>query len=311
VIYLVRTWSALLSQVHTMGPWPRLLALFVALVATATARADDALSGQAPSADQCISFHVDGQALRVAGSFATAASKLRQCLHLACSPVLRAECATLLDAVESEMPTVVLGASLRSVDLTEVSVRDGGRLIAQELDGRPIALDAGPHELLFEAPNLAPVTQAIVVRAGEKNRLVSVVFEPAPSVEQPAAALVPAPASVSPQPLATGASARQDSGFFARVRPWDYALFGVSLGLAGAGLAVGLSARDDADECRPLCANERTQTIRRNGIIADTLFGLSAATMVYLSIRIATHEPRRAASQVLLGPGSLGGRWSF
>jgi hypothetical protein len=292
--------------------WACALIALVWLLRGAPVRADAVAQPTAPTTDQCIALHVEGQALRVAGSFADAASTLRACLHPACSPLLRADCAALLETIQNETPTVVLAARAKDVDLVDVSVREAGRSIAEHLDGRPVPIDPGPHELAFSAPGMPPVTRSIVVRAGEKNRLVSVVLGaepggPAVSVSPPALqSAVPSPGSDAPP-------ARP--GFLARITPWDYVLLGASVGLAGAAIGTAVSAGKDAHlaerECKPNCSDGRTHAIQRKAAIADGLFVLSAATLIYVTIRVALRKPRDVSARVLIGPAFVGGRVSF
>jgi hypothetical protein len=285
-----------------LGCFLAFLWALVSLGEPTSVRADEA----EPSADQCIAFHVNAQAMRVEGKFSLAGSLLKQCLHPACSSLLRNDCAELLAEVEAETPTVVLAARASGVDLLDVRVSEASVLLHSTLDGRPIALDAGHHELLFEAQGMVPRTQAIVVRAGEKNRLVSVELEP----------LAP------PKPLLSVAAPepRKDTvpapkPFLARISRWEWAWFGTSVAAGAASLGVGLAARLDferaKDECFHHCSHARLSSIRQKAIVSDSLLALSAVGLLYVTLHVTLRERHARSTALLLGPGSAAARLSF
>ena len=99
----------------------RLLAAWLFVLHVTHASAD---APAEPSADQCIAFHVEGQAERVAGHFTAAAELFKACLQPACSPVLRADCATQLASVEDATPSLVLAATADGPDLMDAGKAD-------------------------------------------------------------------------------------------------------------------------------------------------------------------------------------------
>ncbi len=302
-----------------------LLVWVIGLMPTLSARADDSAPSSPPTASQCIALHVEGQSLRNAGSLLAAAAQLKQCLHPSCSPLLREDCAELLEAVERETPSVVFAAKDGDIDLVDVSVREGERWILHRLDGRSIPLDPGPHELWFEARGMPPIALTLVIRAGERSRLVSVSFRPASAIEPPEPARAAAPSGgphseridlpsvrsvSSPAPRESEPAPR----FFQRLTLGDYALLGTSVGLLGAGIGVGVSARRDeqaAEACEPLCSDQRVRAIRRKGIVADSLLGLSLGTFAFVVVRVALRKPSQPSAQLLLGPTFVGSRMAF
>jgi hypothetical protein len=294
----------------------RTAALFVCGLAFAAslARAEDQSAEVAPTADQCISFHVQAQALRRDGEFTAATERLRQCLLPECSPLLRNECASLLDAIERATPTVVFAASLDQQDLLEVTVREGERVIATRLDGRPISFDPGPHVLRFEAGASKALEHTLVLRAGEKNRLVSVVFE----VPKPPASTGtdrrPSIALTSPSPelarAVNQAPAHDEPRFFARLDGWDYALLGASAASLIGGTA-SLSLAVSERRCRPDCSAQEAESVQRKLVVADVLFGASGALLAVTTIRYFVRKTSATRLKVLLGPSFVAGNVRF
>jgi hypothetical protein len=295
------------------GSWTTArLGLLLILLLPSAARADQVESASAPSTEQCIEHHVAGQALRVDGLFSRAAERLRQCLHDACSPVLRADCASVLDAVERETPTLVLALDVAGTDVVDASMYVDGKLVASRLDGRPIPFDAGPHELRFEVAGFSPATRSVVVRAGEKNRLVTVVLErPATALTEPSHVHVPTVQAAVPRDM----EARRGLWLRDRIRRADVIAFGSSVALLSAGAGVGLSALRDTrraeDECGSACPRARSAPIERKALAADILLLSSAATFLYVAVRVAVRRPTAASARVLVGPSCVGAHVSF
>ncbi len=249
-------------------------------------------AGAAPDVDRCIGFHADAQVARQDGHLRRARGLLRRCLHPACSALLRSACAELLDAVESDIPSIILSAEANGADLSQVSVRDDDDgVLVSRLDGRPLELDPGEHGLRFETPGYEPATRKLVLRVGEKQRVVHVTFNAAPVV-------VPAPPTESPSspPLLDGT---------------DYILLGASLAAGAVGAAIGLAvAADFSDakrECAPDCEEARLDSIRRRSLVADSLFAVSAATLTVTLVRVVLRANSRRSAElaVEVGPNHL------
>jgi hypothetical protein len=258
---------------------------------------------QARPSEACIADHVEGQGLRLEGRFVAAAEALKRCLDPSCSALLREDCATVLREVEAQTPTLVLAASVGARDLVEVTVRAGDRLLATGLDGRPVALDAGPIVLTFEAPGMLPAEQRIVVRAGEKNRLLAVTLMP----EHPAAPA--APVVVTPAPRVDDGAARGwlDQG--------NGVLLGSSLVLAavGTGLAVaaGRTYARAESTCKSGCDDEQIQRVDRLSWSADGSFALAASALVVATVRIVLSRRSAHGPRVLVGPTRVGAMVAF
>lgn len=142
----------------------------VALLATSgSAWADDA--------DRCASLAERAQRDRLAGRVRAAREGLIACSSETCPRAVRSDCGRWLSEVESELPTVVVRAvDGRGHDLTDVRVMVDGELLSARADGRPLPVDIGERTFRFERDGAASVTARIVVRSGERNRVVSATF---------------------------------------------------------------------------------------------------------------------------------------
>src|SRR5262249_50816682 len=121
--------------------------------------------------------------------------RLLVCARDACAAPLRKDCAELLDVVNRDMPSVALGArDPEGHDLKGFTAAIDGERISVDESGRAVPIDPGPHDVRFEHPAYAPMVEHVVVRVGERNRLIVTTFQPAPApVPAPAPAPKPEP----------------------------------------------------------------------------------------------------------------------
>jgi hypothetical protein len=252
------------------------LALGLAL-APSVARADAVTSA-------CVDASDAGQASRDRGELRRARESFTACAAERCPRALRADCARWLEDVDRDMPTVVVGVK----DELGGDVLDGKVLLdgaPVSTGGAPIALDPGIHVFHFERPGAPPVEKRIVVRTGERNRLV---------VEQvasgPAAAKTPE-AKVTPR-----------SGGIPTAS-WIFGAVGVA-GLASFGVLGGLGLAEKSQlgtTCSPGCSDDQVARLRGLYIGADIslgvgLVGLVAATFIALA---ASGPSTRATASVV------------
>ncbi|MCA9622604.1 MAG: hypothetical protein KC731_26470 [Myxococcales bacterium] len=182
--------------------------------------------------DRCVAAFDGAQEARGEGALKASREALRICADLTCPSPIRAKCVPWLEEVELALPTVVLAAlSSDGRDLTDVTVSLNGEVLAASLDGRAIPLDPGLSRLRFERLGAEPVELELLVKAGEKNRLVTARF---PSLEP----IVPEPSpepSPEPAPQIPPPRPRDPEGEVAGLSPFVY----VGYGLAAVGLGTG------------------------------------------------------------------------
>lgn len=236
----------------------------------------------APSKAACVDAHGDGQAQRKAGKLLAARERFLVCADEACPAVVRKECLAWAQEVDADATSFVVEATVEGAgDTTDVVVALDGQVIAKRLDGRAIVADPGPHTLRFETPGATAVEQSVTLRAGEKNRKLSVTFR-RPS----AAPSAPAPASVAPPPPApvTVEAPKPTRSSL------PYVLAGVGVvGLAGFAY-FGLDASKKKSElddrgCKPGCPQGDVDAVKRGYLFANVslgvgLVGLGVATVM-------------------------------
>ena len=258
-----------------MLSWIRLGALAAASTISIAVRAESPVT--------CVAAFDRGQELQLALQLRAAREQYLACSRDACHALVRKDCATHLDEVTRDLPTVTLAARDRAgKDLPRTRVwLDGTELEPAKLTSA-VAVDPGAHALRFEHPSLPPHEESIVARVGEKNRAIVAVLEaPTPSSRDAAGARAvgASPAGAQDPPTSNtlgfvlaGASALSLSGF---------AFFGVS----------GLNEKDRLlDTCAAACSDAEVATVRNRYLAADALLTVGVVTgvaAVYLLLRKA------------------------
>jgi len=162
------------------------------------ARADDK--------GRCISASEQGQQLRDSGKYKAARDAFAECARDACPALVRRDCTRWLTDVTQLWPSVVFGAKDPSGnDVTAVTVTADGTAMTATLDGKPVQVDPGNHVFRFETKGFHAVERTVLVRAGEKSRLVVAQFGDVAATPAQNAGTEPAtaPAQTSP-PIPTG-----------------------------------------------------------------------------------------------------------
>jgi hypothetical protein len=177
----------------------------------------------------CAAASEEAQLQRIHGQLRKARDQLLLCARDVCPVLVKHDCEGWLAEVDASMPTVVISALDRNgADAGDVRVLVDGEPFLDKLDGSAAAIDPGGHTLRFEHASDPPIDEQIIVREGEKNRLLSIRFGPAPeTVAQPPG--TPMPRSLVAVPSAS--EKRSDT-----VPIIAYSLFGlgaVALGVAG------------------------------------------------------------------------------
>ena len=243
----------------------RLLAL-----ASCLACATSASSARAER-EACLAAHEQGQVARLAERFSEAREQLRRCMQPACPKLLREDCRALLADLDASRASVVFQvAGATGEDLSEVRVLANDQPITTEA-GQAVALDPGTYQLRFEAPEHRPLEQTLVLRQGEKSRVVRVELESV-RVSEP----------VLPDlPLASAAPAERRSTRGLRIA--SYVLGGSALAVLAAAIGLGAKGKAEHDHLSDVCGAERacdqddTQKGRSLYVAADAGFGVSGA----------------------------------
>ncbi|HEX7602757.1 MAG TPA: hypothetical protein VF316_14170 [Polyangiaceae bacterium] len=258
---------------HTL---PRLAPFAVALVALLAAP-----MAHADETDACFSAPVDGQKLKNEGKLNAALAQFEMCARKSCPAEIVADCTHWAGAVENAIPSIVVAPrDAQGNDLLEVRVAvDDGAPI--EVSGRAIVLDPGSHKLVFSREGVGSVVQEVLLREGEKNRVIVVRFEPPPP---PPLAAQPAPPPATtvvtrPVPAAT----------------WIALTVGIlALGSFGAVAGVGIAERS-RNGCDIGCTGAQKDDVDLKFHVADALLaigiiGVATAAVVYFTRPTATRS---------------------
>jgi hypothetical protein len=224
----------------------------------------------------CVASHSSAQREAKAGRLRLASQLYTACgSDESCPERLRTECAELLDKVRAELPTVIFSVlDENGKDVSNVQVFSTDELITEGLDGRAIAMDPGKHRIRFLLPWGDVLSSDVLIREGEKSRLVQVKIEKAAQPEPVPA--VPAAAPASPPPAVAPVKAGPP------LMAW--VMSGVAV--AGAGTfatfaLLGKSQRTKLDDCAPACGPERKDDFdaaKRSYLIGDIGLGVAVAS---------------------------------
>jgi len=234
------------------------------------ARAEDSKKAQ------CASSYEKSQELRAAGSLKAAHEMLVQCAQDYCPAFVQSDCAQWLTEVTRDLPTIVVVAKDKAgEDTTAVTVTMDGAEFLSQLDGKAVAVDPGPHTFHFELAGAEPVEQQIVIRQGQKDRVVSVSFSPAPAAEAPG----PSPYATAPKGEGAPEADKKASN---PLRLYSYIAGGVgAAGLIGFAVVGGIGKGQESDlrdqHCAPNCSRSETDSIKTKYLVADVLLGVGIA----------------------------------
>ncbi len=273
-------------------------------VVTLTAASSAWAQNEAESTPACLAAHEQAQVKRMDADLLAASSLLRACSEASCPAFVRGDCVQWLDEVHEAIPTVSLAASSEDGDESDVRVFVGDKLITEKLDGRPIELNPGVYEFRFERPPAKPVVRQVILREGEKNRLVSVQLALRPEAQPPAPAPAPAPALPATPAVEE----------YRPVPPVALILGGVAIagGATAAILAVSAhNAHDNArSDCAPLCSDAEVADIRARAIGSDVSTGIAIAAAAgagYFFFTRPTRQRQIAMARLRVVPMPQGG----
>ncbi len=209
---------------------------FVALAAPEpSAKADD------DAVMKCVSATNKGLDLRKQGKLTEARQVLASCAAPACGADISGVCQRRITEINAVMPSIIfLPKDGAGKDMLDVKMTVDGQGPGVVLDGRPVALDPGPHSFKFEFHGLAPVTRSFIVAEGAKDRLEVVEMAP-PEPKRP------------PTLVATVPDASAPSGDGQRTAAY-WVIGGGVVGLA-AGTVFGLMAASSGSTQKSDCAS--------------------------------------------------------
>jgi len=232
----------------------------------------------------CIAAHADGQVARDEKRLLQAQDYFMACSADICPALIRKECVTLSETVKGLQPSVVLSA--RDSAGAEAAVAHAlvdGRRAVRGLDGRPLELDPGAHQIELILVDGRHQLLTVDLREAEKAKPVVATFtEPSPVRRD-----------------SVRATAKSGS------HPLAYAFGGVGLVALGAFGVFALDGRHKEyalDRCAPHCVKQDVDAMRRTYHWADALLAVSVVSLgasTYLFLQRT--EEQQQGSAVWLG----------
>lgn len=239
----------------------------------------DLRSARADEKQQCLSASEKAQQLRNAGKLTEARAELALCGRAECPKLVQQDCTQWMSEVLGILPSVVPGAKDRKGrDLIDVKVSIDGKVVTETLDGKALPIDPGVHTFKFETKSAPPVEEQVVVRQGEKNRILTITFatpdeakkDPPPKKEAPPPEEKPSP------PYAA------------------YITGGVGVVALGVALFIDLDANSDArnlrDTCAPKCEQSQVDDVENRYVIAGVTAALGGAALIAGVVLYFTHS---------------------
>lgn len=267
-----------------------------------------------PALKECVAAAEGGQKLRDDGKLTDARDAFITCASSSCPGVVAKQCGEWLEEVERAMPSV----SFRVLDphrreLVDVRIFLDGEKIGDTIDARARAVNPGDHTVRVERADGTSVEQRVIVRAGEKNRIVELAFDALPALAAPSASTSGA---TSPAAATVGGE-----GLRVPLLGW----VGLGVGVLG-GLGTYLfasSAKGDTDDlrrqCAPACDPSERDSIDQKLLFANVSLGVGAvglgagvvATVLANTDRPAKKEAPRSSVSLDLGPAAAHLRGTF
>jgi hypothetical protein len=280
------------------GPARRtlLLAALVPFPWPSAAMADE------PGVAQCIAASDKGLDLRRHGKLIDARGVTAQCAVPACGDAISHVCQMRVADIQAALPSIVFSPKDETgKDLVGAQVKVDGAAQSEPLDGRPLAVDPGPHTFLFEAPGRPSVSREFILIEGMKDRNERI------DLEREGAPLV----------------ATHGDGDGQRTAGW--LVGGAGVLAVGVGALFGLFATskysEQKSDCSPApeaCTNwagasSAHSAVTRDGAISDAAFAAGGAALVTGLVLVLTAPggaPAERAAGVQIAPAlgpSFGG----
>lgn len=252
--------------------------VLAAAVATPSLAQVKAADGPASSQEEkraCAEASERAQELRSVGKLLAARERLLVCARSSCPGVVRKDCSDWLSEVERVTPSLVPTArDAAGHDVTSARVIVDGVTLTSGLDGRAIPVDPGRHTLRVEAAS-GTAQSELLVREGERGRVVSMVLEGSTPVPGPAAATAPVPTL----PISSGHEAPRRRG----PPVVAYGLGGLGIVALGSFAFFGLTGQGDVDHlrttCAPGCAQDDVDAAKTKLMVADVSLAVGALAL--------------------------------
>jgi hypothetical protein len=273
---------------------------------SSSARLANAQESGAPTRQECVSLHEKAQELRKQSKLLQTRKTLRTCSNESCPALIREDCTSWLEELERAMPSIAFEIVLDGKDIAEAKITEGDRVLTDTIGGTSYEMDPGVHKFKAEVAGHNPIETTVVVREGEKNRVIRIDFTPPPLLGGPLVAAQP----TGPRPIPATA--------------WVFGGLAVAAAATGGvlgGLALGKKSDLDKLGCKPFCTDSQLSSTKTMALGADISFagavvfaGLS--TVFFLTRPIVPDKEGTGVAleaSPFIGPGyqGIGLRGSF
>jgi hypothetical protein len=226
--------------------------------------------------------------MRDRGKVIEARELFRVCARTSCPAVVRKDCSKWLAEIEESVPTIVIAARGPSgADIIDLKVSVDGEVVATRADGKPIAINPGEHTLRFEAEGVPPKTEPVVIRTGEKNRMLRVELGAGTSETKPKPVVAEPPQG---EPVVAPSSG-PPAGF--------WILGGLGVVALGSFAYFGVTSKSDLDDlratCAPYCPQSELDSVKSRMLVADISLGVGIASLAVATVLLVTSGSKNAA----------------
>lgn len=265
-----------------------LLPLAVILTSTSVARADERA--------ECAKSYEQTQRLRQENSTVRALEEADRCSQASCPDLLRNECTTWAKELRAAVARIVV--HVRGGDGCAAEQPTIAPSVHARREGDAWVVDPGVQELSVVDPASTRTKKVqFDLRPGERREIDVDFAEPNATCAKggPGASSDVAPRRIPPASIGLASVGV------------SFLVLGGALGIIGAG------KRDDLDECRPSCSQERLDGVKPYFVIGDTVAAIGivsiiAAVAVYFA---SASTPPAKASASILRPTPSGFALSF
>jgi hypothetical protein len=224
---------------------PRLLFLAWFTIPS-TVEADESLDRSA-----CIAAYVAAQGARKVNHLLDASQDLSRCARDECPGMIKRDCATWLDEVNRDLPSIVLSVrDAEGHDVLGVQAFVDDKPVA--VDGHGLPIDPGKHAVVLRLGDGTSREEDVIATVGEKERVVTIVVR-----------------------LRSNGPSRK------RVTIASYVLGGIGVAGLGVGTYFGIRGAVDRSSfgCDRACAPDAYNTVNREFIAADIALGVGVAAV--------------------------------
>lgn len=264
-----------------------------------TASSSEAAPSQDPI-ETCLEDHARGQELRLAGKLIEARDAFLHCAATHCPNQIQRDCSGYLEQIQVQVPSVVLRVTADGVSRGDVKVFIDGRLALDQLTGKALDLDPGPHQLRVVLPPYPPYKQSLIVSEGERFRVIEVAFAKKKTNESAEQARPERrPEMHRPIPVSS----------------YIFGSVGAAALLSGVGWGVSTwSLKNELEAgCAPTCSQKSVDVLRQRALFADVSWGVSAASLIAAGVfyLIRPEVPVEVEDRVEVGVTWLPERGAF